>query len=309
MSKIARRSFLIAAAGAASIPLTGCIFGIGGHNHSSSASGGDTTAPAEPATRDVLVFAQASAVSMVALSANTTIQTQIDLAGGWYPGSHFHDSGNAIFYLPGGVLQIVRVSDGVQVNRFNVGTYHAVKKGPTGYAMGFLSNVNGMLQVSKINLSTGVATVVGSLPLLDWQTVETDFEANTGYVMFMNSVTKFRLDNAAVLGQCTADRQLQAVAGGANGAIRAMGYDAVNDRNVILDVNPSTGQTTVLSSIVFGNGGWISTSFVSDLTGGFLYALGADALLYKFDLVSGALISSTPVATDGGSVIAAMVAS
>jgi hypothetical protein len=78
------------------------------------------------------------------------------------------------------------------------------------------------------------------------------------------------------------------------GPLVGIGADA--GHNQFLSIDAESGAATVLNTFDFSSGGWRSTTFTVDPAAGMAYALSDDALLYRFDLVTGAIIG-VPTAT------------
>ena len=82
----------------------------------------------------------------------------------------------------------------------------------------------------------------------------------------------------------------------ASGTLVGISYNDVSLHNEVHSVDPNTGVTTLLSSFDFSSGGWYA-SLIPDVEAGVFYAESGDAVLYKFDGSTGAILETAALDT------------
>ncbi|GEM_PF-6351161 len=74
-------------------------------------------------------------------------------------------------------------------------------------------------------------------------------------------------------------------------------YSDSISQNRFLEINTTTAQTTVLNHFSFDSGFWMPNTFFTDQTTTSAYAVSSDNTLYRFDLTTGGIISTTRLDT------------
>jgi WD40 repeat protein len=111
------------------------------------------------------------------------------------------------------------------------------------------------------------------------------------------TVYTFDLTTGQILNARLADTTMQALSYWKAGELIGIDYNPGTMQNEVRILDPSTGTTTLLSSLAFSSGGWIDTTFAVDSLGNVFYAESGDGTLYTFDLGTGAILGSQSLDT------------
>ena len=112
-----------------------------------------------------------------------------------------------------------------------------------------------------------------------------------------DTVYTFDLTTGQILNTKVADTSMQVLTYLGPGDLIGIDYNPQTMQNEVRIVNPATGATTLLNSLVFSSGGWYGDTFTIDAASNVFYAESGDGVLYTFDLTTGAILATKQLDT------------
>jgi hypothetical protein len=150
-------------------------------------------------------------------------------------------------------------------------------------------------EIYSIDPITGTSTFLQSVVFDNsgWTGhISVDLKSNRFYTLSAaNRLYTFDLTSGALLVTVSLSPRFQAVELRSDGSMIGISYNAETAQNETYSIDPTTGASALLQSVVFDNSGWTGQISVDQKSTRF-YTLSAANKLYTFDLTSGALLAT-----------------
>ncbi|MDM8523879.1 hypothetical protein QUF80_10970 [Desulfococcaceae bacterium HSG8] len=148
-------------------------------------------------------------------------------------------------------------------------------------------------ELYKITPVTGDASLLASIVFNTWSHFSVDNESNRIYMMSDGAIYQFDSVTGALLSTFSANipsgSDLQALKCGGD-LLVAVAYNTAANKNELYKITPGTGAASLLASIVFDTETWSGMSV--DNESNRIYIRSGGGIIYQFDSVTGALLST-----------------